>query len=278
MKQEVAEYDFEMSPAPSTVLDIGANIGAFALRARTQWPKATIRCYEPVMENYRALVKNISNCPKIRAYRFAVRSFGGADKILLGDEGVTCGFYQLGRQTNVTEKVMCVDVAKIPSAELVKIDTEGCEPEIVSRLDLTKTRALVVEYHRPDDRWILKTLVAMAGLRLLDEKPGSATHGVLKFGRSGSGVSLPKDSSPSSKDEQHAKRHVQSSLQPSPPGEEESKSRIPAQREAICKECPENLEGRCRKCGCGVRSQFIRKTHLATERCPLNPPKWIEWT
>ena len=66
MKQEVAEYDLEMSPAPSTVLDIGANIGAFALRARTQWPKATIRCYEPVMENYRALVKNISNCPKIR--------------------------------------------------------------------------------------------------------------------------------------------------------------------------------------------------------------------
>jgi len=194
MKQEVAEYDFEMSPAPSTVLDIGANIGAFALRARTQWPKATIRCYEPVMENYRALVKNISNCPKIRAYRFAVRSFGGADKILLGDEGVTCGFCQLGRQTNITEKVMCVDAAKIPSAELVKIDTEGCEPEIVSRLDLSKTRALVVEYHRPDDRWILKTLVALAGLRLLDEKLGSATHGVLKFGRSESGASLPKDS------------------------------------------------------------------------------------
>jgi len=53
---------------------------------------------------------------------------------------------------------------------------------------------------------------------------------------------------------------------------------VRAQREAICKECPENLEGRCRKCGCGIRAQWLRKTHLATERCPLSPPKWIEWT
>src|SRR5580692_1625267 len=167
MKEEVAEYDLELSPAPATVLDIGANIGAFALRAHTQWPKATIRCYEPVQENYRALAKNISGCPKVRAYRFAVRSYGGPDKILLGDRGVTCGFYRLGRQTEATEKVMCVDAAKIPSAELVKIDTEGCEVEIVSRLadasGLSKTRALVVEYHRAEDRLRLTTLLLEAG-------------------------------------------------------------------------------------------------------------------
>jgi hypothetical protein len=46
------------------------------------------------------------------------------------------------------------------------------------------------------------------------------------------------------------------------------------QREAICAGCYENLAGRCKKCGCGVRAQLLRKTHLATEQCPLNPPKW----
>ena len=51
---------------------------------------------------------------------------------------------------------------------------------------------------------------------------------------------------------------------------------VQAAREAICAECEENLNGRCKKCGCGVRSQLIRKTHLATERCPLNPPKWLK--
>jgi FkbM family methyltransferase len=196
MKEEVAEYDLKLSPAPATVLDIGANIGAFALHAHAQWAKATIRCYEPVQKNYQALVKNISGCPKVRAYRFAVRSFGGPDKILLGDRGVTCGFYRLGRQTEATEKVMCVDAAKIPSAELVKIDTEGCEVEIVSRLagapDFSKTRAIVVEYHRAEDRLHLTTLLLEAGFVVLGEKSRSATHGMLKFGRANAGVSLPK--------------------------------------------------------------------------------------
>ena len=185
MANEVAEYDLEMEPAPRTVLDIGANIGAFALRAHAQWPAAAIRCYEPVKENYFGLAKNVFGCPKIKAYRFALRSFNGSDKILIGDKGVTCGFYQLGRQTNVAEKVMCVDAGEIAGAELVKIDTEGCEVEIVSRLDLSKTRALVVEYHRPEDVALLNTLMVTAGFRLLEEKPGTATHGILKFGREG---------------------------------------------------------------------------------------------
>jgi hypothetical protein len=53
---------------------------------------------------------------------------------------------------------------------------------------------------------------------------------------------------------------------------------ISLHRETICAACEENLSGRCRKCGCGVRAQFLRKTHLATERCPLNPPKWDAWS
>jgi len=192
LEDEVAAYDVEMVPAPSTVLDIGANVGAFALRVRSQWPEATVRCYEPVAENYQGLMENVSNHAKIQAYRFAVRNFSGTDRILIGDQGVTCGFYQLGRQTKVTEKVMCVDAGEIPGAELVKIDTEGCEVEIVSRLDFGKTRGLVVEYHRPEDAGILKALATTAGFELLEERPDSATHGVLKFAKQKSGVRIRK--------------------------------------------------------------------------------------
>ena len=193
LQAEVAEYDLEISPPPDTVLDIGANIGAFALRCHARWPGAALRCYEPVAENYRSLVEKLklktSGSKRIQAYRFAVRSFNGRDKILIGDQGVTCGFHQLGRQTNVTEKVMCVDAAEISRADLVKVDTEGCEVEIVSRLDLSRTRALVVEYHRPADVAILKTIAVTAGFTLLEEIPGSPTHGVLKFGKEGVTIS-----------------------------------------------------------------------------------------
>jgi FkbM family methyltransferase len=185
LEEEVASYDVVMSPGPGTVLDIGANVGAFALRARALWPEAAIRCYEPELENYQGLVRNTSCHARIQAYRFAVRSFNGTDKILIGDQGVTCGFHQLGRQTNVRERVMCVDAEEIPSADLVKIDTEGCEVEIVSRLDLSKTRALVLEYHRPEDAAVLKTLAVTAGFELLEEKSNTETNGILKFGREG---------------------------------------------------------------------------------------------
>src|ERR1700722_1321043 len=89
LQDEVAGYDLEMSPAPATILDIGANIGAFALRCHEQWPKAAIRCYEPVAENYRELVNNLKlknrHSKDIKAYRFAVRNFNGRDKILMGN-------------------------------------------------------------------------------------------------------------------------------------------------------------------------------------------------
>ncbi len=232
LEKEVAEYDLEMAPAPQTVLDIGANIGAFAKRAHAQWPEAKIRCYEPVVENYAALAANFRSAKNVQAYRFAVRSFNGWDKILIGDLGVTCGFYQLGRQTNVTEKVMCTDAAEIPSAELVKVDTEGCEVEIVSRLDLSRTRALVLEYHRPEDADVLKTIAVTAGFQLLEEKSLSESRGILKFGKAGVAVKTAENGSPSSL--------------PSPPGEGELKGRSTAQ--------PKDLSNR--KIYCAVASHF----------------------
>jgi hypothetical protein len=52
---------------------------------------------------------------------------------------------------------------------------------------------------------------------------------------------------------------------------------VRAAREAICAGCSENLAGKCRKCGCGVKAQWIRKTQFAREQCPLPEPKWVQW-
>ncbi len=43
-------------------------------------------------------------------------------------------------------------------------------------------------------------------------------------------------------------------------------------RLAICATCPEwePIEGRCRQCGC----YGAWKARLASEHCPLDPPKW----
>ena len=45
MQIEVREYDMTLTPAPLTILDIGANIGAYALRCRELYPAAKITLF-----------------------------------------------------------------------------------------------------------------------------------------------------------------------------------------------------------------------------------------
>lgn len=51
-------------------------------------------------------------------------------------------------------------------------------------------------------------------------------------------------------------------------------------RLAICHECPSVRKHAgsdfllCLECGCGLNGPIRRKASLATEHCPLKPPKW----
>ena len=190
MADEVAQYDLDLVNNPTTVLDIGANIGAFSLRAHERWPAAKIFAYEPVARNAAQFAVNcgLDNPGMITLMTQAVRNFDGPAQINIGDMGVVCGFHQLGRSTGVQEAVGCVDAAHLPAAEFIKIDTEGCELEIVQRLDLSKAIAVVCESHRGD--WTeIAAVLEKAGLVLHSRTPSEqkpATHGLMKYARPGS--------------------------------------------------------------------------------------------
>lgn len=186
LHDEAAAYDLPLARAPRTILDIGANVGAFALRAAKLWPEAHIFCFEPVPETADQLRQNVKGL-NVVMQDMAIRSFTGTDLILLGDHPAVNSFHQLGRQNDHNRKVVsCLDAKLLPSAEFVKIDTEGCELEIIERLDLTETVALCCEYHRPADIAPIKGICEKAGLELVEEKATWATGGHLKFARPGS--------------------------------------------------------------------------------------------
>ena len=190
MVDEVSAYDLELVHPPLVILDIGANIGAFSARMVEKYPGSVIHAYEPVVENFNQLLSNLQGKLQVMLSGCAVRGFSGTDNIYLGDRGVTCGFHQLGRQTATSRPVQCFDAAYLPKSDFVKIDTEGCEVEILSRLDLKPVTALVVEYHRAEDRLTILTVGETAGFELVQEIPGDATGqwGCLKFARPGSYV------------------------------------------------------------------------------------------
>jgi len=60
-----------------------------------------------------------------------------------------------------------------------------------------------------------------------------------------------------------------------------SDSRVQEIFETLCQPC-EHFDAEhqsCRLCGCRVRksgSAFANKLRMATERCPMQPPKWVE--
>jgi len=130
LDDEVSEYFLPLPFEPATILDIGANIGTFSRRAHAKWPGARIVCCEPMPFNVVHLRRNAPADATIISA--AVREYSGVDEIFIGDLFVTGGFVQFGRQTENTLMVECIAASELPPSELVKIDTEGCEVEILS--------------------------------------------------------------------------------------------------------------------------------------------------
>lgn len=191
LADEVREYHINLSHPPKTILDIGANIGAFSAWARKQWPEAVINAYEPVAENYRRLRDNTENTGVI-CWEHAVRDFSAYDHIWKGDADSTSSFHKLGRQTDQSEEVHCVNADILPRAELVKIDTEGCEVEILRGLDLAETKAVLCEYHRSEDATEIKSILEAQGFELVRRIEYTTANGLLKYYRPGAVVKPPK--------------------------------------------------------------------------------------
>lgn len=186
MLDEVALCDLELVHPPRVILDIGANIGAYAARCAQKWPHARIHAYEPATDNFLALVGNTGNYLNVVCWQNGVRATGGEWALQLGDTGVVHSFVPGPRSTGKTETVNCLAAAALPAADLIKLDTEGLELEILTHLNLAPVTALVIEYHSVADRRMIKAILLESGFELVAESAQhGAENGQLKFARPG---------------------------------------------------------------------------------------------
>lgn len=151
-----------LDPAPSVIVDIGANIGAFAVLAATMFPDCTIRAFEPEPENYGLLVENVASfSDRVTTVRAAVVDHRNGVEVHPG-HGLThvcttpvtelCNAHWI----HSTERAKAASVTLedaldgFDHIDLLKIDTEGSEYEIfggVTKAVLGRVARLRMEIH-----------------------------------------------------------------------------------------------------------------------------------
>jgi FkbM family methyltransferase len=152
------EYDVAYDHPRPVILDVGANVGGFAVWALRRWPGCELHCYEPLPDNFELLQANAgilrdAGVPnKIHVHNFAI---GDPVHTQIFPGRNNCGeasFFELGEQQRNSVAVVTQPAQVMPPAQILKLDTEGCEIEILSGLASIDYDIVLLEYHSEKNR------------------------------------------------------------------------------------------------------------------------------
>lgn len=169
---------------PPTILDIGANVGAYAEYCARRWPGSMIECYEPNAENFAALRITAAKLPRVHPHQVAVSDQAGCAWLFDGKNNCgECSLSKRSQQLSTGAVVNLMDARRLPLAHIVKIDAEGSEIVILQRMiscrRLRDTVGISLEYHSDADRRALDRL--LPGYTLVSSLACFPHRGVLNY-------------------------------------------------------------------------------------------------
>ncbi len=157
-----------LSHPPRTIVDVGGNVGLFALLARERFPAAMIHVYEPSPRTA-AFARTNTMAPETTVFVEGVAAeSGSADMVELGStnlartEKSATGAIALTSFAHVLERIG-------GRIDLLKVDCEGAEWDFMRGADLFRgVGAIRMEYHLVDGRTLddLDALAAGIGFRV----------------------------------------------------------------------------------------------------------------
>lgn len=172
------EYESHHYGTELDILDIGANVGSFALWAQMRWPGSKVRCYEPNPGTFAFLQRNTAGNAAITCHNAALFPGVKAREPFFSryDGDGEAGLATYASDTFRTEAmkpafdVDVIDPVSIASAEIVKIDIEGGEADVLAHLDLSATSLVLLEFQNRRSRLRMQeTLKAAQFEAVLDE-------------------------------------------------------------------------------------------------------------
>lgn len=142
-----------------TVVDIGAQIGVFSVRAAKLASEGRVFAYEPHPENYSMLLTNIqlNKCQNIFPYKMSIGKDGGEVSIKLFVNATNSGGHstvvRVGKHFVTTPQLSLrriFSLHKLNRVHCLKIDTEGSEFDILLTAPpslFKKIDQIALEYH-----------------------------------------------------------------------------------------------------------------------------------
>lgn len=177
------EYDINYTKPDPVILDIGANVGAFTRWAKYKWPAATIHAYEPLPDCTEYLEKNVEDLENVFVHKVAVGSKAETRHLYYGGNSRAMNSFEKSDYTrDYGVPVQVIDAKTLPTADVVKCDTEGSEVEILGNLQFDP-HVIMAEYHSLKDRRTIEEMFADK-YTLLEFKLSNLRTGNLKFIRS----------------------------------------------------------------------------------------------
>lgn len=172
------EYESHLDGEGLDILDIGANVGSFARWADLRWPKSRIRCFEPNPGTFAYLTRNTGHMANVMCVNAALYPGLGARAAFFsryagdGEAGLETYARDTFIEAAASQKleVDVVDPARLPSAEIVKIDIEGGEGEVLAHLDLSRTVLVLAEFQNRVNRERIRALLETEFHADLDEE------------------------------------------------------------------------------------------------------------
>jgi FkbM family methyltransferase len=193
-------------PQPDhTVLDLGANIGAFALFLQSRAPGVHVHCFEPADETRARLARNVEANGlggSVTVYPFAVSdragfvSLGTAEhtirRSIVGASATEAPAAPGGESVETVSLAEAIARTGAATIDLLKVDIEGAEVEAVGGAPASAwspVRRVILEYHdnlRPGCSALVATRLREAGFGRVEVLPDPDVEG-LGFVRAGRG-------------------------------------------------------------------------------------------
>jgi FkbM family methyltransferase len=194
------EADVIRFDSKDVILDVGANIGLFAIRYGNEFPKIPVHCFEPNPTVYRRLVRNLkaNSIRNAGAVNSAITASDGSVPFYVGSSTVTGSI--CAREPTMPSfyaDTQALDSYcyrhSIESIGLLKVDVEGAEVEVLkgAQSTLKITKLIMIECHSHGLESSVRAMLASHGFEAMVKRDFMYGARVLHFTRPDSNRQCP---------------------------------------------------------------------------------------